>query len=315
MIRRLLQTIPVIIGVTILVFSLMHLIPGDPAQIMAGESAPAHQVDAIRDRLGLNEPLLAQYGKYVSNLVQGDLGTSIRNGKSVSKEISARFWVTVELAVYSTLLSIFLGLIAGVVSAVRQYSLADVSVMIIALFGLSMPNFWMGLMLIKWFAIGIDVPNWIPFIEATNWFKPSGWGSFSQVVLPVITLGTGGAAIIARMTRSSLLEVMNEDYIRTARAKGAKERVVIYRHALKNALIPVVTVVGLQFGGLLGGTVLTETVFAINGMGSLIIDNIQARDFPVVQGTILVVSLLFVLVNLLVDISYHFLNKRIDVNG
>ncbi len=313
-VRRLLQTIPVLIGVTILVFSLMHLIPGDPAQIMAGESAPGHQVEAIRDRLGLNEPLPVQYGKYVANLMQGDLGTSIRNSKSVAGEIGSRFWVTVELAVYSTILSIFLGLIAGIVSAVRQYSFADISLMIIALFGLSMPNFWLGLMLMQWFAIGIDVPSWIPFIESTNWFKPSGWGSFSQVVLPVITLGTSGAAIIARMTRSSLLEVISEDYIRTARAKGAKERVVIYRHALKNALIPVVTVVGLQFGGLLGGTVLTETVFAINGMGSLIIDNIQARDFPIVQGTILVVSLLFVFVNLIVDISYHFLNKRIDLN-
>lgn len=313
-IRRLLQTIPVLLGVTILVFSLMHLIPGDPAQIMAGESAPKEQVEAIRDRLGLNDPVPVQYGKYLSNVVQGDLGTSVRNGKSVSSEIGARFWVTVELAVYSMVLSIFLGLIAGIVSAVRQYSFADVSLMLVALFGLSMPNFWMGLMLIQWFAIGIDVPSWIPFIESTNWFKPSGWGSFNQIVLPVITLGTGGAAIIARMTRSSLLEVISEDYIRTARAKGAKERVVIYRHALKNALIPVVTVVGLQFGGLLGGTVLTETVFAINGMGSLIIDNIQARDFPVVQGTILVVSLLFVVVNLLVDISYHYLNKRIDLN-
>lgn len=177
-----------------------------------------------------------------------------------------------------------------------------------------MPNFWLGLMLIKWFAIGFDLPSWIPFIENTSWFKPSGWGSFQQVVLPVITLGTGGAAIIARMTRSSMLEVIDQDYIRTARAKGAKERVVIYRHALKNALIPVVTVVGLQFGALLGGAVLTETVFAINGLGKLIIDAIQARDFPVVQGSVLVVSLLFVLVNMIVDITYRYLNKRIDLN-
>lgn len=313
-IRRLLQTIPVLIGVTILVFSLMHLIPGDPAQIMAGESAPKEQVENIRERLGLNEPLPVQYGKYVTNLLQGDLGSSVRSGRAVTKEIGGRFWVTVELAFYSTILSIFLGLIAGIISAVRQYSFADVSIMVVALFGLSMPNFWMGLMLIQWFAIGIDLPSWIPFLDNTAWFKPSGWGSFNQVFLPVITLGTGGAAIIARMTRSSMLDVIDEDYIRTARAKGAKERAVIYRHALKNALIPVVTVVGLQFGGLLGGTVLTETVFAINGMGTLIIDSIQARDFPIVQGTILVVSFLFVFVNLIVDISYNFLNKRIDLN-
>ncbi|GGA63332.1 ABC transporter permease [Ornithinibacillus halotolerans] len=313
-IRRILQTIPVFLGVTIIVFSLMHLIPGDPAQIMAGESAPAEQVENIRERLGLNDPYPVQYWNYLSNVLQGDLGNSIRSGRDVTTEIGHRFWITVELAFYSIVLSVFLGLIAGIVSAVKQYSFRDVTLMLIALFGLSMPNFWLGLMLIQWFAIGLDVPSWIPFIDNTAWFKPSGWGSFQQIVLPVITLGTGGAAIIARMTRSSMLEVIDQDYIRTARAKGAKERVVIYRHALKNALIPVVTVVGLQFGGLLGGAVLTETVFAINGMGKLVIDAIQARDFPLVQGTVLVASLLFVLVNLIVDITYRYLNKRIDFN-
>lgn len=312
-VRRLLQTIPVLIGVSILVFSLMHLIPGDPAVIMSGESAPEEQVENMRERLGLNDPLHVQYFNYISNAVQGDLGSSIRSGRDVTTEISGRFWVTIELTVYSTILSIFMGLIAGIVSATRQYSFADTSLMIIALFGVSMPNFWLGLMLIQWFAIGIDLPAWIPFIDNTAWFKPSGWGEISQLVLPVITLGTSGAAIIARMTRSSMLEVINQDYIRTARAKGVKERVVIYRHALKNALIPVVTVVGLQFGSLLGGAVLAETVFAINGMGKLIIDSIQARDFPIVQGTILVAALLFVLVNMLVDITYRFLNKRIDL--
>lgn len=184
--------------------------------------------------------------------------------------------------------------------------------MVLALFGLSMPNFWLGLMLIQWFAIGIDLPSWIPFLEDTSWFKPSGWGSFEQMVLPVLTLGTGSAAIIARMTRSSMLDVIGQDYIRTARAKGVKESIVIYRHALKNALIPVVTVVGLQFGTLLGGAVLTETVFAINGLGRLIVDSIATRDFPVVQGSVLIIALLFVLVNLLVDIAYKLLNKRID---
>ncbi|GAB3792751.1 ABC transporter permease [Virgibacillus kimchii] len=313
-VRRILQTIPVLIGVSILVFGLMHLIPGDPAVIMSGESAPEQQVENMRERLGLNDPVPVQYFNYVSNAVQGDLGSSIRSGRAVTEEIGGRFWVTVELAIYSTILSIFLGLIAGIVSATRQYSFADTTLMIVALFGVSMPNFWLGLMLIQWFAIGTDLPGWIPFIDNTGWFKPSGWGEFSQVVLPVVTLGTSGAAIIARMTRSSMLEVINQDYIRTARAKGVKERVVVYRHALKNALIPVVTVVGLQFGALLGGTVLTETVFAINGMGKLIIDSIQARDFPIVQGTILVVALLFVLVNTLVDITYRFLNKRIDLD-
>ncbi|BAC15024.1 ABC transporter permease [Oceanobacillus iheyensis] len=313
-IRRLLQTIPVLIGVSILVFSMMHLIPGDPAQILAGESAPKEQVENIRERLGLNEPIPMQYFSYVTDAVQGDLGSSMRSGRPVSEEIGARFWVTVEFSIYATILGVFLGLIAGIVSATRKYTFLDTSLMLVALFGLSMPNFWLGLMLIQWFSIGIDLPAWVPFFDNTSWFSPSGWGNFDQLVLPVITLGTGSAAIIARMTRSSMLDVIGQDYIRTARAKGVKETIVIYRHALKNALIPVVTVVGLQFGSLLGGAVLAESVFAINGMGKLIIDSITARDFPVVQGTILVVALLFVLVNLLVDITYNFLNKRIDLD-
>lgn len=302
-IRRFIQTIPVIIGVTFLVFLLMFLIPGDPAQIMAGEAARPEQVEQMRERLGLNDPVLVQYGKYVGNLLQGDLGNSIRSNRAVSDEIQTRFMTTVQLAFYSTILSVFIGLIAGIVSAVRHYTVTDVVIMIIALFGLSMPNFWLGLMMIQFFS------------SSLGWFPPSGWGAdWKQMVMPVLALGTGGAAIIARMTRSSMLEVVTQDYIRTARAKGVSERLVIYKHALKNALIPVVTVVGLEFGGLLGGAVLTETVFAINGMGRLIIQSINARDFPVVQGTILVLALLFVVVNLLVDISYRYLNKRIDLN-
>jgi len=300
-VRRLIQTIPVLLGVTILVFSLMHLIPGDPAQIIAGESAPKNQVEQIREKLGLNDPVPVQYGKFLGNILQGDLGTSIKSNAPVLDEIQARFWITVELAIYSTILSVFLGLIAGIVSAVRQYTFLDVAIMIVALFGLSMPNFWLGLMLIKYIAVDFML---VP---------PSGWGTWQQMVLPVITLGTAGAAIVARMTRSSMLEVISQDYIRTARAKGVRERVVIYKHALKNALIPVVTVVGLEFGSFLGGAVLTETVFAINGMGRLVVDAIRARDFPVVQGTVLIISLLFVLVNLLVDISYRYLNKRIEL--
>ncbi|BAB03748.1 ABC transporter permease [Halalkalibacterium halodurans] len=309
-IRRLLQTIPVLIGVSIIVFSLLHLVPGDPAIMIAGESAPQQTVENIRERLGLNDPVPVQYFNYVSGVIQGDLGTSFRSGRPVADDIAQRFWVTLELSIYSIILSVFLGLIAGIVSATKRYSFADTSLMIIALFGLSMPNFWLGLMLIQWFAIGYT--PWLPF--DTAWFAPSGWGSFRQIVLPVITLGTAGAAIVARMTRSSMLEVLHQDYIRTARAKGVKERVVVYRHALKNALIPVVTVVGIQFGFLLGGSVLTEQVFAINGLGRLIIEAIRQRDFPVVQGAVLVISVLFVFVNLLVDITYRFLNKRIDLD-
>lgn len=310
-IRRLLQTIPVLIGVTILVFSLMHLVPGDAAKIVAGEGASEQTVENIRERLGLNDPLYVQYGTFVGNAVQGDLGSSIRSGRPVMDEIGARFWVTFELAFYSTIVAVFLGLIAGIISAVRHYTLTDVTVMVVALFGLSMPNFWFGLLLIQWFAIGNWMPESLEFLK----MRPSGWGDdWRQVVLPVLTLGTGGAAIIARMTRSSMLEVIGQDYIRTARAKGLTERIVVYRHALKNALIPVVTVVGLEFGGFLGGAVLTETIFAINGMGRLTIDAIRTRDFPMVQGTVLVISVLFVVVNLLVDVSYRYLNKRIDLN-
>lgn len=308
-IRRLLQTIPVLFGVSILVFSMMYLIPGDPAQIMAGEGASPKTVEQIREKLGLNEPAPTQYLKYMKNVVQGDLGNSVRSGRAVTDEIKARFWTTVELSFYATILAVFLGLIAGIISAVRHYTWSDISIMIVALFGLSMPNFWFGLMLIQWFALG---PDWMPdFMK----MRPSGWGEdWRQLLLPVITLGTGGAAIIARMTRSSMLEVIGQDYIRTARAKGMGERIVIYRHALKNALIPVITVVGLEFGGFLGGAVLTESVFAINGMGRLTIDAIRTRDFPIVQGAVLVISFLFVFVNLLVDISYRILNKRIDLN-
>ncbi|MFU0789173.1 ABC transporter permease [Cerasibacillus sp. JNUCC 74] len=301
-VRRLLQLIPVLIGVTILVFSLMHLSPGNPAHIIAGESAPESTVEQIEERLGLNDPIPVQYFNFVKNAAMLDFGSSWRTSLPVSEELWPKFWVTFELAVYSTIFSIVLGLFAGIISAVRQYSFSDVAIMLVALFGLSMPNFWFGLMLMQWFSIKL------------GWLPPTGWGSPEQLILPVITLGTMGAAVIARMTRSSMLDVISQDYIRTARAKGLKEKVVIYRHALKNALIPVVTVIGLQFGSLLGGAVLTESVFAINGMGKLIVDRILARDFPVVQGAVLIISVVFVFVNLIVDVSYKYLNKRIDLD-
>ncbi|MDQ0158089.1 ABC transporter permease [Alkalibacillus salilacus] len=301
-IRRVLQLIPVLLGVSILVFSLMHLTPGNPAQLMAGESAPPDTIEQIEESLGLNDPLPVQYWDYISGVVQGDLGTSMRYNTPVADEVWPKFVVTLELSIYSTILSIFMGLLAGIISAVRQYSISDITIMIVALFGLSMPNFWLGLMLIQWFAVNL------------GWFPPTGWEGPGSIVLPVISLGTAGAAIIARMTRSSMLDVISQDYIRTARAKGVKRRVIIYKHALKNALIPVVTVAGLQFGALLAGAVLTESVFAINGMGRLLVDSIIQRDFPVVQACILIIAVVFVLVNLVVDISYKFLNKRIDLN-
>lgn len=300
--KRFVQMIPVLIGVTILTFSMMLLIPGDPAQIMAGESASPEQLELVRERLGLNDPIPVQYFDYLKGVLTGDLGDSIRSGRPVATEVFGRLAPTVELAFYSTLLAVFIGLIAGVISAVRRYSVTDSVIMFGALFGLSMPNFWLGLMLIQWLVIG------------AGWFQASGWGTPQQMILPVVTLGTAGSAIIARMTRSSMLEVIDMDYIQTARAKGVSERVVVYRHALKNAMIPVVTVVGLQFGSLLGGAVLTETVFAINGLGRLIINAIRARDFPIVQGGVLVFAFLFVFVNIIVDVLYRFLNKRINLN-
>lgn len=301
-IRRLIQTIPVIIGVTLLVFSLIHLIPGDPAVILSGENAPPEQVERMRERLGLNDPLHTQYFRYMGNLVRGDLGQSVRSSRPVWDELKLRIGITMQLAIYSTILSIFIGIFAGVISAVRKYTYIDTSFMIVALFGLSMPSFWLGLMLIKLFAVDLML---VP---------PSGWGTWQQAILPVIALGTAGAAIIARMTRSSMLDVINQDYIRTARSKGLKERVVIYRHALKNALIPVVTVIGIQIGFLMSGAIITETVFAINGMGRFAIAAILARDFPIVQGAVLVFALIFIFANLLVDISYRYLNKRIELN-
>ncbi|MBY0123162.1 ABC transporter permease [Bacillus sp. S/N-304-OC-R1] len=301
--RRIIQTIPVMIGVTLAVFLLMHLIPGDPAQIMAGENANPEQVEIMREKLGLNDPLYEQYFRYIANAVQGDLGTSIRTNRDVTKEIfETRFGITVQLAVIGTALAVIGGLIAGIVSATRKGSFLDLILMLIALIGFSMPNFLLGILLIYLFAVKI---GWLPVV---------GWGSFEHIILPVITLGTVGAAIIARMTRSSMLEVIDQDYIRTAYAKGVNDRLVIYKHALRNALVPVVTVVGLQFGSLLGGAVITETVFAINGLGRLIVDSIRAHDFPMVQGTILVCAVLFVFVNTLVDITYRFINKRIDLN-
>ena len=294
--------IPVMLGVTIVVFLIMQLVPGDPARMLAGEGASPEQIAAIRESLGLNKPLIQQYLSYLSHVVQGDLGKSIVTNSPVLEEILIRLPTTVELAVASILGAVTLGLFAGIVSATKQNSWADMSIMVVALIGVSMPSFWMGLMLMYYFSVEL------------GWFPVAGWGSLSHMVLPAITLGSGGAAIIARMTRASMLEVVRQDYIRTARAKGVSEFKIIYKHALKNALIPIITVVGLQFGALLGGTVLTESVFAINGVGQLIINAIRTRDLPMVQGTVLMVSIIFMLVNMGVDILYRAVNKRVDLD-
>jgi len=300
--KRIVQIIPVTLGVTLVVFLIMQMIPGDPALILAGEGASNETVEELRENLGLNKPLYLQYGEYINNLVHGDMGHSLKNKQPVLEEITTRLPITIELAFYSILITIVLGLIAGIISAIRPYSILDVGLMIVALLGISLPSFWLGILLMYVFSVQLQ------------WLPVAGWESAKHIILPAITLGAGGAAIVARMTRSSMLDVVNQDYIRTAKAKGLKGYVIILKHALRNALIPVITVVGLQFGTLLGGTVLVESVFAVNGLGRMIVDAIRTRDIPVVQGGVLVASLIFVVINLFVDILYRIFNKRIDLN-
>lgn len=301
-VRRLIQTVPVIFGVILVVFLIMQMVPGDPAVLIAGDGASEETVQAIRHDLGLDRPLPLQYIQYVLDVFRGDLGTSYRSDHPVMDEIMLRLPTTIQLALASIVITIVLGMIAGIVSATRQHSAADRLIMLVALLGISLPSFWLGMMLISFFSVKYHL------------LPVTGWGSLEHVILPAITLGASGAAIVARMTRSSMLDVIHQDYIRTARAKGLKNRLIVHKHALKNALIPVITVIGLQFGTLLGGTVLVESVFAINGLGRLIVDAIRMRDLPVVQGGVLVASVIFVFVNLGVDLLYRYFNKRIEMD-
>lgn len=298
-IRRLLIMVPVLFGISIIIFAMVRVIPGDPGYILAGPHATKEQVEQIREQLGLNKHPVLQYLLFLKNILRGDLGTSTRTGLPVSKEIMARFPNTLLLAFSSILIATIFGVFIGVISGVKQNSKFDYLSMLFALFGLSMPVFWLGLMLMLLFSIKL------------GWFPAVGAEGLKHLVLPSLTLGANSMAIIARMTRSSMLEVIRLDYIRTARAKGLEEKVVITRHALKNALIPVVTVIGLQTGTLLGGAVLTEIVFAWPGIGRLLVEAILSRDYPVVQGVVLLVATTFILINLIVDIIYSYLDPRI----
>ena len=301
LLNRLLQTIPVVLGVSILVFSLLHLVPGDPIAAMFAETgASGRQIEEIRESLGLNDPLPEQYLRYMSKVVRGDLGKSLWGERSVSTLIIEAFPSTLELTLAGLGLAVLLGLGLGIVAALNHNSWIDDVTMVLALFWVSMPGFWVGLLLIFTFAVHY------------RWFPISGGGSLEQLVMPAVALGIRAAALIARMTRSALLDVMGENYIRTARAKGLRERSVIVGHALKNALIPVITVVGLQFGSLLGGTVIIESVFARPGIGRIGVLALQARDFPVAQGVVLFVSVIYVVVNLGVDLLYAFVDPRIQ---
>jgi peptide/nickel transport system permease protein len=297
--RRLLMLIPVLLGVTFIVFSIMYMTPGDPAQLILGESAPPEAVAELRADMGLEDPFIVQYGRFVVNAVQGDFGKSYTTKRDVFSEIFARFPNTLKLAGVGVLLAIAIGIPVGIISATRQYSFIDSASMIGALLGVSMPNFWLGLMLILFFSVTL------------GWLPSSGSETWKHMILPSITLGTGAAAIITRMTRSSMLEVIRQDFIRTARAKGVAEKKVINKHALKNALIPVITVVGLQFGYLLGGAVLTETVFSWPGVGRLLVEAIRQKDTPTVLASVVFMATTFSFVNLLVDVLYAYVDPRI----
>ncbi|WP_421381575.1 nickel ABC transporter permease [Bacillus salacetis] len=305
--RRIIQLILLLFGISFLVFGSMHLAPGDPATIIGGPTASDSDIAAIRDSLGLNDPFLVQYWDYLKNIVQGDFGYSYQTKQSVAEAIAIRFPNTLNLAIASMIVAVVIGVIAGIISALKQNSWLDVTSTVFALGGISIPNFWLGTILILIFAVNLQILP-VGGLSAPFWTVEG----MKQLILPAITLGTGSAAMIARMSRSSMLEVIRADYIRTARSKGVKEKTVIWIHALKNSMIPVITVIGLNFGFLLGGTIITEQVFAINGVGRLMIDAIAARDFPMVQGSVLLVATLFVLVNLIVDIVYVFIDPRIS---
>jgi peptide/nickel transport system permease protein/oligopeptide transport system permease protein len=298
-IKRLLSIIPVLIGISLLLFFMLRMLPGDPAQVLAGLMATPDEVELIRHQLGLDRPIHVQYVFFLGRLARFDLGRSTRTQNPVTEEIWARLPNTMLLAVVAITLACLFGIPAGIISAVRPYTWLDYVVTSTAIFGISMPVFWLGLMLVVVFAV------WL------QWLPAGGTGTWRHVILPSFTLAAFVVAFIARMTRSSMIEVLSQDYTTTARSKGLKEQVVVIKHALKNALIPIITVVGLQFGMLLGGAVLTETVFAWPGVGRLIVDSILARDYPVIQGAILVFGLLYILVNLVVDLLYAYVDPRI----
>lgn len=297
--QRLAASIVTLWGVSLIVFLMVRLLPGDPARMIAGLLASEEETTRIRVQLGLTEPIHVQYGIFMSRLVRGNLGVSARTSRPVASEVLERLPNTLRLVVASSVVATAVGMAAGVMSAARPYSLFDDGLSVVALFGISMPVYWLGLMLIIVFAIQL------------NWLPAAGADQPGSLVMPALTLGAFSMAIVARMTRSSLLEVLNQDYVRTARSKGVRETVVIIRHALRNALIPIITAAGLQFGSLLGGAVLTESVFGWPGMGQLLVDSIFSRDYPVVQGIVLTFSTLFIATNLVVDLLYAYVDPRI----
>ena len=302
LIRRLLLTIPVLLGVATLVFSLIHMIPGDPAQAMLGEGAAPEDIAQLRERLGLDRPLLVQYGSFLQGLARGDLGVSLRNDQPVLQQILDRMPATAELALASMAVAILIALPLGIIAAVWRGTAVDYTAMTLSLVGISVPNFWLGPLLSIVFAVEL------------GWLPVGGRGTLAHLVLPAATLGAALAAILARMTRASLLEELREPYVLAARAKGVSRTRAVLHHALRNSLIPIVTIVGLQFGVVLTGAVITETIFAWPGIGRLLIQSISFRDYPTVQGCVLLIAVTYVGVNLVTDLTYGFLDPRIRVD-
>jgi len=326
-IKRLLMLIPVLLGTSIIAFSLIHLAPGDPARTMAGEHASQRTINAIKEKYGLDKPLYIQYGIWLNRALHGDMGRSIVSNEYVTKEILDRFPNTFELTFFAMILAIAIGTMAGIISASKQYSALDYTFMGIALFGVSMPVFWLGIMLmmifgvyLRWLPIGGRINILIPFHRITGFYLLDSiiTGNFAALIstlryliLPSTALATIPMATIARVSRSSMLEVLRQDFIRTERAKGLSERVVIYKHAVRNAMIPVITVIGLNFGLLLAGAILTETVFSWPGIGRYVVSAVRMRDYPAVQGCVLFFAFVFVMVNLVTDIIYVYIDPRI----
>jgi peptide/nickel transport system permease protein len=307
--RRLLLLVPVLLGVSIVVFMVLHLSPGDPAEIMLGTQATQEDLSRLRAELGLTEPLHVQYVHWLAHVARGDLGRSLWMKRPVLGEVLTRFNATLLLTGTALVLSTVIGVLLGVSAATRPNSLLDRLSAVASLFGASMPSFWLGIVLMVIFAL------WLGWLPASGMYAPYAGGDLrdllAHLILPALTLGAASMTIVARLTRSAMLDTLGQDYVRTARAKGVAERGVVLRHGLRNALVPIVTVVGVQVGYLLGGAVLTETVFAWPGVGTLMVQGILARDFPLVQGCVLVVALAFVLVNLAVDLLYAWLDPRI----
>ena len=329
--KRLFHLALIMFGVSVLVFLMLRMIPGDPARLLLGEFASPEELVRLRSQMGLDRSYPVQYGIYLKNILQGDLGNSLRNGAPVATEIGARLPATLELAVAAMLIASVLGIAAGVVSAARQYSVFDYGSMFMALVGVSMPIFWLGLMLIYLLSVRFPImpmmgrigmgnePSVVTGLMLVDTLLAGEFGGFfdalDHLVLPAFTLATIPMAIIARITRSAMLEVLNKDYVRTARAKGMSEAVVILRHALRNAFLPIVTVLGLNLGLLLGGAVLTETIFSWPGLGRYVVDSLMARDYAAVQGCILIFAGLMASINLIVDLVYVLLDPRIRVHA